>query len=487
MSPASGSIDIVGGRWKKRAETTAVAHVYSATPGVTSSSISAASSAIELFDRFFTPEVWDLLVTETNRYAGLRPQTSGSRPWHDTTVQELKAFIGILILMGIVRLPRLELYWSQTFPEIETPGISKVMSLVRFEQLFRFFHLADNANRIPYGQPGYDKLYKVRKLLDILSCCFESEYTIHQECSIDEAMIPFKGRVGFKQYIKDKPTKWGIKVFVLADARNGYIKRFQVYTGRGLDSGNSSIGLCTRVVLELLAGFEDSGLNLYTDRFYTSPALYKHLYYCGINACGTCVSSRSEFPSKALKISNLNRGTFRTRCNGPLVATSWVDKKVIYFLTTLHPARCSSPQYVPHRLSDGTRPDFECPPLLEDYTAFMRGVDRADQLQSYYNIGRRSRKWWRRVFFYIVECCVQNAFVLDLTLQPADHARVGRQKRDMMKFRLELASQLIGGFSSRSRRGRPRSGEHSQLARLQPSHRHWPVHCTRKNNCSLCW
>ena len=39
-----------------------------------------------------------------------------SRAWIDTTVEELKAFIGLLILMGIVRLPRLELYWSTNFP-----------------------------------------------------------------------------------------------------------------------------------------------------------------------------------------------------------------------------------------------------------------------------------------------------------------------------------------------------------------------------------
>ena len=39
-------------------------------------------------------------------------------------------------------------------------------------------------------------------------------------------MIPFKGRLGFKQYMKDTPTKWGIKVFVSADATNEYMKAF---------------------------------------------------------------------------------------------------------------------------------------------------------------------------------------------------------------------------------------------------------------------
>ena len=65
---------------------------------------------------------------------------------------------------------------------------------------------------------------------------------MHQQCSVNEAMIPFKGRLAFKQYMKDKPTKWGIKVFVLADATNGYIKAFQVYTGKNVERRND-VGL----------------------------------------------------------------------------------------------------------------------------------------------------------------------------------------------------------------------------------------------------
>ena len=126
----------------------------------------------------------------------------------------------------------------------------------KFQQLFRFFHLNDNSKQVPYGQTGHDKLFKVRKLLDLLSPLFESEFEMHQSCTIDEAMIPFKGRLRFKQYMKDKPTKWGIKVFILADAPTGYVKRLQVYTGKGLDSCVTDVGLCTKVVLDLMKGFD---------------------------------------------------------------------------------------------------------------------------------------------------------------------------------------------------------------------------------------
>ena len=143
----------------------------------------------------------------------------------------MKAFIGILILMGVCRLPRLKFYWTTKYTHI-CPGISNIMSQIRFEQIFRYLHLCVGEQQVVAGQPGHDFLYKVRKLLDLLSPWFLSEYNPHEELSIDETIIPFKGRLSIKQYMKDKPTKWGIKVFVLADARNGYTVRLQVYTGR---------------------------------------------------------------------------------------------------------------------------------------------------------------------------------------------------------------------------------------------------------------
>ena len=70
----------------------------------------------------------------------------------------------------------------------------------------------------------------------------------------------------------------GIKVFDLADSPTGYVKRLQVYIGKGLDSCVTYVGLCTKVVLDKMEGLGNTGLQLYTDNFYTSPLLYYHLY-----------------------------------------------------------------------------------------------------------------------------------------------------------------------------------------------------------------
>ena len=53
-------------------------------------------------------------------------------------------------------------------------------------------------------------------------------------------MIPFKGRSLMKQYVPWKSVKRGFKVWTMADARNGYMYDFNVYTGA---TGNRKMDL----------------------------------------------------------------------------------------------------------------------------------------------------------------------------------------------------------------------------------------------------
>ena len=72
------------------------------TPGPTTTSTR--ESARACFNRFYTDEVWDLLVTETNLYAEQSRRTLNSptpRSWHDTTKDEMRAFVGVLMAMGL--------------------------------------------------------------------------------------------------------------------------------------------------------------------------------------------------------------------------------------------------------------------------------------------------------------------------------------------------------------------------------------------------
>ena len=64
-------------------------------------------------------------------------------------------------------------------------------------------HLADNSSMIPYGQPGHDKLFKFRPLLDSLVEQFKLMYRPNKELAVDESMIRLKGQLYFLQYIPD--------------------------------------------------------------------------------------------------------------------------------------------------------------------------------------------------------------------------------------------------------------------------------------------
>jgi hypothetical protein len=339
--PKKSLMEPVTGKWLK-AETQALTWPYKLKPGP-KIDMPDDAQADDYFSLVFDERVWDLLVTETNRY---QHQTISdpehSRPWEDVTVEEMKAFIGILMLMGILKLPRLELYWQQAHPLIQQHGIPEVMTLVRFQQIWRFLHLANSDNQVPVGTSGYDKLFKVRPLLDLIQPNLEAIYTMHEHICVDEAMIRFKGRLSFRQYMKAKPTKWGVKVFVLCDSTNGYIFRFQIYTGKAAESIDVTLGLCSRSVVDLLQGLEENHHKLYTDNYYTSPKLYLHLYKMEVNACGTVRTNRRGFPKQLVvpqkEVNKRDRGYYDYRANGPLLAVAWKDRKMVYFVSTAHVA-----------------------------------------------------------------------------------------------------------------------------------------------------
>ncbi len=55
-------------------------------------------------------------------------------------------------------------------------------------------------------------LFKVREFLSNMSSNFAEHTEVEEVCSVDEQMIPFKGQLSLKVYIKAKPKKWGVKV-----------------------------------------------------------------------------------------------------------------------------------------------------------------------------------------------------------------------------------------------------------------------------------
>ena len=134
-------------------------------------------------------------------------------------------------------------------------------------------------------------------------------FTTHGDMTIDESMVKFKGRLQFRQYMPAKPTKWGLKIWTLAESSSSYIHHFQVYTGR---EGSQEKGLSHRVVTDLLGHFQNRNIRVYMDNFYSSPVLFNELYMRGFNACGTVRNNRKGLPATLLPRNNrLAKNDFR--------------------------------------------------------------------------------------------------------------------------------------------------------------------------------
>ena len=123
------------------------------------------------FDHYVPPDLIEIVVDQTNLYAQQqiakmpRPVTKHARSeeWKPVTVIEIKKFLGLIFVTGIVRKPKLDLYWS-TRGIFQTLIFSKTMSRNRFQLIRRYLYFNDNNA----AGTNETRLYKIRTTLDIV-------------------------------------------------------------------------------------------------------------------------------------------------------------------------------------------------------------------------------------------------------------------------------------------------------------------------------
>lgn len=221
----------------------------------------------------------------------------------------MKAYLGMNIFMGIYKLPGYKNYLSKN-SFIGNEGIKSVMTVTRYEKLTEYFHVSGRA-----AQPGryvqnYDKLYKIRPVLEMAKHNFKNNYKPSMNLAIDEAMIKWTGRLSFKQYLPAKPIKRGIKVWMRCDSENAYLTDFNIYLGRGPQSEN---GLGYDVVHQLTRDLTNKYYHVFYDNFfYSGVKLAEDLLAEGIYSCGTVRMNRRGFPDDLKRI-KLQCGQSRIR------------------------------------------------------------------------------------------------------------------------------------------------------------------------------
>ena len=361
-----------------------------------------------------------------------------------TTLEEIKAFFGMNIVMGYHKLPSIRDYWSSD-PDLGVPYIANVMPLKRFEELRAYLHFNNNKLMQPTDDPVHDRAFKVRPVLDYLNSCFLNGMSATKNQSVDEHMVKFKGHNILKQYVKGKPVQWGFKLWCRCHSTIGYLFQFDLYTGK--KTGHVEQGLGEGVVLSLTEQIKNLQYHVYIDNFFNTAQLQFNLLNHKIGSAGTVRLNRKNLP-KSEQLPNdqsMNKGDMVSFESNAVYFTKWMDNKSVHMLSNI--LATLPVQDVQRKKKKSSGKDVvKCPFVVQQYNKHMGGVDLMDQKKVTYQFDHRSRyKYYLRLVHDLLDIAINNAGIV--------YNRVNEQSEqlDSKIYRRMVARALIGNYSSRKR------------------------------------
>jgi hypothetical protein len=433
---------------------------YGLVEDVVSASEDNTINPIDCYRHFITNEIIDLMVRETNRYAEQYLQTheisrrSKFRQWKPTTNEEMLKFFGIIIETGLVQMPKLKYYWSSS-QLYGSEIIRNTMSRERFELLLKFWHFSNNDKK----DSNQDRLFKLKPILDLLKVRFSSVYTPGSIVSVDETMIPWRGRLLFKQYLLGKAHKYGVKMYKLADT-NGYTWNFVIYTGQ--QDSLAGRGHAEAVVMNLLNDLSGCYRTVVADNFFTSISLAERLLEQDTYLIGTLRSNRAGSGREIVQ-KRLNHGEvygLQNRIGVKLI--KWKDKRDVLMIST-------KPSHSATVVDTGkTNKLNECimkPQVILDYNEGRQGTDLSDQLSTYHACLRRSIKWYKKVAFELI---FGTAVVNSYLIYKENYATSNIQ---ISQFRESLVRSLLLGMPIEKLKPGPRQQLTSHSKRKLADHK----------------
>ena len=278
--------------------------------------------------------------------------------------------------------------------------LNELMSRNQFEAISAFFHVVTPQEELANAQ---NPLKKILPLHQHMKAKCKELYQPLQQVSINKRMVESKARTKFRQYMKDKPSKWGFKYWVISDP-SAYTYDFNLYQGAA-QSGRSEHGIAHDVVIALLELLHHQNYQLYCDNFYSSPFLFQHLLTIGVTATGTVRSNRRGsnrrgVPQAVAQVKSIlqhlstprGKGYYIREQGSPIVYTCWNDNQAVCSMSTTHPGH--SVGTVQRKCKNHSTGSFEVqqvpiPIMIAQYTRYMGGVDKSDQLLQYHSSLRR--------------------------------------------------------------------------------------------------
>ena len=402
-------------------------------PGVTSEGRK--DSIKEVFQLYLCEEILSVVIRETNREAErcYREWNSihqdNQKRWKTFDWTECEAFIGLLLLAGVYRgnQESLEELWSRKYGR---PIFLATMSLKRFKQLLRYCRF-DNKNTREERR-ATDKLAAIRDLWTMFVARLRKYYIPGTDITVDEQLVPFRGRCPFRQYIPSKPAKYGIKVWWCCDSATSYPLNAEVYLGRQPNEVRDH-DQGARVVKAMVSPWYKSGRNVVGDNLFTGVALAEELLTQGMTYVGTMRKNKRDIPPSMIA---KNRDEFSSifAFDGNKTLVSYVPKKgkSVILLSTMHH----------DKVVDGLK---QKPEIILHYNATKSGVDNMDHLACIYSCKRKINRWPMVLFFDMLDTAAIASFVIWMCNNPDwnKSSKAIRRRQFIISLGESLAEPLI--------------------------------------------
>lgn len=382
------------------------------------------------FELFIFSSMIEDVVISTNKEAAICLQDPNCpvyihREWVETCVEEMYAYIGLLIYAGVSKSNDMDVHdlWS----EKRGPAIFRAtMGRERFQLLTRFLRFDDRATR--HTRRENDKLAALRQVWDAFIVRCRDYFIPGYNLTVDEQIVPFRGRAPFKVYMKSKPDRYGIKIWAIVDNDNSYLCNAQVYLGK-LPGERREIGQAERVVCDLVEPFRQSGRNITVDQHFSSISLANALKERRLTLLGTINKQRREIPPAFLPDRHRNVGSSMFAFHESVVLVSYVPRpnRAVLLISTLHSQ--------PELNADGK------PVIIDDYNGNKGGVDTNDQMSHGYTARRKTRRWPVVLFHHILDMAAINSLVIWKHQHPTwQNSFHGKHRKE---FLFCLAEELV--------------------------------------------
>ena len=338
-----------------------------------------------------------------------------------TDRQELVTFLGVSILIGVYkgRGEPVRAIWS------ETEGrkcVSQFMLRTRFELLTKYLRFDLTNTR--QTRRLQTKFAPMGSIFDMWEQKLSRPFIPYEYVTVDETLVPFRGRCSFKQYMPSKPAKYGLKFWCLCDAKTAYCLRMRPYLGTDHGAVRTT-GLGKTVVLDLTERL-DAGRTVVTDNFFTSLELLRDLRGRNLGLVGTVRKNRRELPPEfTTKRSEAGSSVFGFNVDATLVSYAPKKNKRVVLVSSEH-----SKEEI-----DATTGK---PEIILTYNKGKGGVDHLDQMCGTYTTRKRTTRWPKVVFQHMIDVTAYNSFVLWCEV-------TGSMRANRRQFLKKLGAELCGG------------------------------------------